>query len=153
MSETVTANERYINGSDILLLIGGKAVGHCVTHTVTYNTETKERAVKPPLSVTATGASLYKKKGVTGLSISISFDGLQTYNEAECGADALRKAWSEAEPVEVVCQRRGADSKPYLKGKFVITSFEEGLPANEDVTYKGQLELADIPEIADLATA
>ena len=37
----------YVNGSDILLSVGGKAVGHCTTHTITFNSETKDRAVKP----------------------------------------------------------------------------------------------------------
>lgn len=37
----------YINGSDILLKVDGKAVGHCSTHTLTFNSETKDRAVKP----------------------------------------------------------------------------------------------------------
>ena len=37
----------YINGSDILLSVGGKAIGHCTTHTITFNSETKDRAVKP----------------------------------------------------------------------------------------------------------
>ena len=26
----------YVNGSDILLSVGGKAVGHCTTHTITF---------------------------------------------------------------------------------------------------------------------
>ena len=37
----------YINGSDILLSVGGKAIGHCASHTLTFNSETKDRAVKP----------------------------------------------------------------------------------------------------------
>ena len=32
----------YINGSDLLLKVGEGAVGHCTTHTTTYNSETKE---------------------------------------------------------------------------------------------------------------
>lgn len=40
----------YINGSDLLLKVGGKAVGHCTSHTLTFNSETKDRAVKPVAS-------------------------------------------------------------------------------------------------------
>ena len=43
------AKQGYVNGSDLLMSIGGKACGHCTSHTATYNSETKDRAVKPPL--------------------------------------------------------------------------------------------------------
>ena len=42
-----TTKTGYCNGSDMLLYVGGKAVGSCTTHTTTFNSETKERAVKP----------------------------------------------------------------------------------------------------------
>ena len=56
----------YVNGSDLLLFIGGKAVGHCTSHTMTFNSETKERAVKPVAKKGIT-SGLWKGKGVTGL--------------------------------------------------------------------------------------
>ena len=37
----------YLNGNDLLLYVGGKAVGHCVSYSVDYKSETKNRAVKP----------------------------------------------------------------------------------------------------------
>ena len=40
----------YCNGSDMLLYAGGKAVGHCTTHTTTLSSDTKDRAVKPVAS-------------------------------------------------------------------------------------------------------
>ena len=70
----------YVNGSDLLLQIGEKAVGHCSTHTLTFNSETKERAVKPVASLPKS-AGLWKEKGVTSLSISISAEGLRFYDE------------------------------------------------------------------------
>ena len=42
-----TTKTGYCNGSDMLLFVGGKAVGHCTSHTTTINSETKDRAVKP----------------------------------------------------------------------------------------------------------
>ncbi len=45
-----TTKTGYCNGSDMLLYVGGKAVGHCTTHTSTFNSETKDRAVKPVAS-------------------------------------------------------------------------------------------------------
>ena len=49
--EVVVAEGGYVNGSDMLLYINGKAIGHCSSHTTTFNAETKERAVKPVASL------------------------------------------------------------------------------------------------------
>ena len=58
----------YCNGSDMLLYLGEKAMGHCTTHTTTLNSETKDRAVKP-IASKAKSSGLWKEKGVTGLLI------------------------------------------------------------------------------------
>ena len=76
----------------MLLYVDGKAIGSCTSHTTTFNSETKERAVKPVASATAT-AGLWKKKGVVGLSYSISAEGLVFYNETEYGFKELFAAW------------------------------------------------------------
>ena len=47
------AKQGYVNGSDLLMTIGEKACGHCTSHTTTYTSETKDRAVKPLASKTA----------------------------------------------------------------------------------------------------
>ena len=82
----------YINGSDILLKVGEKAIGHCTTHTLTFNSETKDRNVKPAASQ-GYSAGLWKGKGVTGLSISLSAEGLRYYGEAENGFTELSALW------------------------------------------------------------
>ena len=56
----------YVNGSDILLSVGGKAVGHCTTHTITFNSETKDRAVKPAANQSYS-AGLWKGKAFQSL--------------------------------------------------------------------------------------
>lgn len=76
---TPSVKSGYCNGSDILLMIGGKAIGHCSTHTTTYNSETKDRAVKP-VATAPLSAGLWKNKGVTGLSVSISAEGFVFYD-------------------------------------------------------------------------
>lgn len=81
---TTTVKSGYVNGSDMLLYIGEKAIGHCTSHTTTFDTETKDRAVKP-LASKKLSAGLWKSTGVTGLSITISFEGLAFYNESEFG--------------------------------------------------------------------
>lgn len=133
----------YINGSDLLLSIGGKAIGHCTSHKVTFNSETKDRAVKPAMTQ-GTTAGLWKEKGVTGLSISISAEGLRFYNETEGGFTEISTLWGAGTSVEVKAFPRGdgktATQTPYLVGNFVITSIEESAAAQDDSTYSVSLE-------------
>ena len=60
----------YLNGNDLLLFVGGKAVGHCGSYSVDYKSETKTRAVKPIASAPP-GSGKFKETTVTGQSISI----------------------------------------------------------------------------------
>ncbi|EJX10521.1 Phage major tail protein [gut metagenome] len=135
----------YINGSDLLIKVGGKALGHCTSHTLTFNSETKDRAVKP-VATAKKAAGLWKDKTVTGLSISISGEGLRFSAETEGGFDELSKLWGAGEPVQVTAYEREKDATPYLDGKFVITSLEETTPAGDDATYSISLENAGVPD-------
>lgn len=136
----------YINGSDLLLSVGGKAIGHCTSHTLTFNSETKERAVKPVASK-AKSAGLWKEKGVSALSISISAEGLRFDGETENGYTELAALWAKGESIDVKGFERGGDSTPYLQGKFVIASIEESSPAQDDATYSISLENDGQPTI------
>lgn len=142
----MATESKYVNGSDLLLMIGSKTVGHCTTHTLTFNSETKDRAVKP-VSTEAKTAGLWKNKGVTNMSISISAEGLRFYNETENGYEELSSLWGKGDSVDVQAFKRGGDTTPYLKGKFVISSIEEQSPAQDDVTYTINLENDGEPEI------
>ncbi len=42
-----TTKTGYVNGSDLLLFVGDKAIGQCTSHSATFDSETKERAGKP----------------------------------------------------------------------------------------------------------
>lgn len=83
------AKQGYVNGSDLLMSIGGKACGHCTSHTTTYNSETKDRAVKPASAESAANAGLFKEKTVTGLSVQVKCEGLRFYGEEENGMKEL----------------------------------------------------------------
>ena len=146
MSQTTKTG--YCNGSDLLVYVGGKAVGHCTTHTTTMTSETKDRAVKP-VATKSISAGLWKSKGVTGLSISISSEGLVFYGESETGYKALVAAWKAGKSVEVKCMERENSEKPYIKGKFVITSLDRTDPANDDSTYSVSLENDGEPDTID----
>lgn len=130
----------YVNGSDLLLMVGEKCIGHCTSHKTTYNTETKEHSVKPLQSAAATKA-LFKGKTVTGMSVSISFEGLAYDGETENGLEELRSLWIAGVPVTVKAfDRTSGSTSPYLSGSFVISSLEENAPAQDDTTYSGSLE-------------
>lgn len=143
-----TTKKGYCNGSDMLVYVGGKAVGHCTTHTTTLNSETKDRAVKPEASK-GISAGLWKGKGVTGLSISISAEGLVFYGESETGYRALYAAWKAGQSIEVKCMERENSTQPYLKGQFVIASLERTDPAQDDSTYSVNLENDGEPDTLD----
>lgn len=134
-----TTKTGYCNGSDMLLYVGGKPVGHCTTHTTTINSETKDRAVKPVASKGIT-AGLWKNKGVVGLSVSISAEGLVFYQETESGYKSCLAHVGKGQSVEVKCMERENSDKPYLSGKFVIASLERTDAAQDDSTYAISLE-------------
>jgi len=137
----------YVNGSDMLLYVEGHAVGHCTSHTATFNSETKDRAVKP-VATAAIASGLWKGKGVVGLSVSVSADGLRFYNETECGFKTLLTLWKAGKPVTLKCvEREGED--PYMEGGFVISSLEETSPAQDDASYKVSLENDGEPTVLD----
>lgn len=136
---STTTKSGYCNGSDMLVYIGGKAVGHCTTHTTTISSETKDRAVKP-LASKGISAGLWKNKGVVGLSVSITAEGLVFYQETENGYKSCLTKIAAGQSVEVKCMERGSTDTPYLTGKFVITSLERTDPANDDATYSINLE-------------
>ena len=138
----------YCNGSDMLLYVGGKAVGHCTTHTTTMSSETKDRAVKPVASA-GISAGLWKGKGVTGLGISIKADGLVFYEESESGYKTLFSAWKAGKSIDVKCMERENSEKPYLAGKFVISSLERTDPAQDDSSYSVSLDNDGEPEKLD----
>lgn len=143
-----TTKSGYCNGSDVLLYVGGKAIGSCTTHTTTFNSETKERAVKPA-ATKGLSSGLWKNKGVVGLSYSISAEGLVFYDETECGFKDLFAMWKAGKSVEVKCMEREESAQPYLAGKCVITSLEETAPAQDDTTYSISLENDGEPTTLD----
>lgn len=145
----------YINGSDLVLFVGGKAIGHCTSHTLTFNSDTKDHTVKP-ISSLGSQSALWKGKGVTGLSISISAEGLRFYDETENGFEECAAQWGAGASVEVKAYQRGENgvvasgtgaSEPYVKGMFIISSIEETSPAQDDATYSISLENDGEPDI------
>ncbi len=143
-----TTKTGYVNGSDLLLYVNDKAIGHCTTHTSTFNSETKDVAVKPVASKPVS-SGLWKGKVVTGLSISIATEGLRFYNEAETGFKGLFKEWIKGKSVKLKCLEREKSTEPYLVGQFVISSLEEVAGAQDNATYSANFENDGEPETLD----
>ncbi len=127
--------KEYVNGSDLLVSVAGKAVGHCTSHTATFSTETKDVSVKPLASEAPSSGALYKSKRVTGLSIQVKADGLQFYKETESGFKQVLGPWSKGQSVVLNLFERSQDEKPYVTGNFIISSIEQTAGAGEDATY------------------
>lgn len=138
----------YCNGSNMLLYLGEDAFGHCTTHTATMNSETKDRAVKPLASKAKTNG-MWKEKGVTGLSIAISAEGLIYDGETEASYGKMVAAWKSGQPVKIKCMQRGDSQKPYLAGSFIISSLERTDPAQDDSTYTINLDNNGEPDTLD----
>lgn len=138
----------YCNGSNMLLYLGEDAFGHCTTHTATMNSETKDRAVKPAASKAKTNG-MWKEKGVTGLSIAISAEGLIYDGETEASYGKMIAAWKSGQPVKIKCMQRGESKKPYLAGSFIISSLERTDPAQDDSTYTINLDNNGEPDTLD----
>jgi len=129
-----------MHGSNLLMFVGGKAIGHCSTCEITHNTESKERAVKPPAKQAGGNTGKWTEKSGTKLSESLSAEGCCFYDETECGYNELLALWQKAAPVEVKYTHRGADSARDRGGKFVITNLAQTRPADDDASYKVSLE-------------
>jgi predicted secreted protein len=132
----------------MLLYLGEDAFGHCTTHTATMNSETKDRAVKPLASKAKTNG-MWKEKGVTGLSIAISAEGLIYDGETEASYGKMMAAWKSGQPVKIKCMQRGDSQKPYLAGNFIISSLERTDPAQDDSTYTINLDNNGEPDTLD----
>jgi len=136
-----------VNGSDLLVFVvegtgqaqTRKAIGHCTTHTATFNTETKDVAVKPDASVAQSASALYKSKRVTGLSVQVKCSGLVFYADEENGFKPMLGKWAAGAPVQLeLMERKTGDSdtpSAYCSGAFIISSLENSAPAGEDATY------------------
>ena len=136
----------YVNGTDFLLEVAGAAPGHCTSHKLTYNSETKNFTVKPPVTVGPQDGK-WQDSVVTGLSFQGSAEGYIYEGETEQTIAALRKAWVNALPVSVKGFKRGNTAKPYLAGKVIITSLEENHPANDKSTYTINFQNSGKPDV------
>lgn len=136
------ANTGPISGSDLLIFVDGKAVGHSTSCTIDITNETKDMAFKPAASVTTPTTGKWKEKRVSGTSVSIKADGLVFYEETEFGYRFATSKVLLDQTVEVKAKFRTATAGGVgmLSGNFIITSLNISASHGEDITYSISLE-------------
>lgn len=138
----------YINGSDLLVMVGDYCVGHCTSHEVSYTNETTTRNVKPVVTKSASSGT-WVNKGIKSKSISVSLEGLQFYEETEHGKAYFLSVFAANNSAYLKIFERGKESSPYVAGDFVLTEYKESAPANDDATYSATFENDGEPEVLE----
>lgn len=130
-----------LDGTNLILSVGGNALGFSTGCKVSTSVETGERLTKESAS------GKWKEKFVKSFSESVSADGcvlvdgtttMPTY-------DQLKDLMLAGEPIEVHYSLRDGDSRTGkteggYKGNFIITSLELDGQAGDDAKYSISLE-------------
>lgn len=133
--------EKILDGTDLILSVGGGALAFSTGCKITTSTETGERVTKEA----TTGK--WKQKYVKSYSESISADGL-TCLDPDSGAptyDQLKEMQLAGTPVDVTYNVRATGTRTGkttggYKGKFLITSLDLDGQAGDDAKYSVQLD-------------
>lgn len=133
--------EHILDGTDLILSVGGGALAFSTGCKITTQTETGERVTKEAAS------GKWKEKYVKSYSESISADGVVCVDAAEDAPtyDTLKDMQISGTPVDVAYNVREAGKRTGktaggYKGKFIITSLDLDGQAGDDAKYSIQLE-------------
>ena len=148
--------EGYIHGSNMIVFVGNKALGHCSSCEIQDQSETKSRAIKvlpdyggqveqDPDLKTGDGEDtskdgLWEEKSVSKRTVSINADCFVCENETGSTYDELVALMDAGEPVKVKYAHAGEQDSKYRVGKFIITSLQRTDPADDDSSYTISLE-------------
>ena len=130
-----------LDGTDLILSIGGKALGYSTGCKISTTTETGERVTKEA------SAGKWKEKYVKSFSESISADGCVLIDgDTETPTyDQLKDLQTAGSPIDAHYNIREAGSREGktaggYSGKYIITSLELDAQAGDDSKYSIQLE-------------
>ena len=130
-----------LDGTNLILSVGGKALGFSTGCKVSTSTETGERVTKEAAS------GKWKEKYVKSFSESISADGcVLTDGDTDTPTyDQLKDMMLTGEPVDGAYNLRDGDKRTGkaaggYKGKYIITSLELDAQAGDDAKYSVNLE-------------
>ena len=122
----------YINTAETNETPQWKAQALATSHTITYNSETRERLTKD-----SPGGN--PEKRITSVKVTIKADALRTFGDAD--KKLLLKTMKEKKNILLKYGLAAAVEQTgdeYEEGEFVIESLEETSQAGEDVTYSAQ---------------
>ena len=135
----MATKEGVMDGRDLMLYIDTAESGDTPTwqaqalatsHTITYNTETKERLTKD-----SPGGN--PEKRVPAVNVTIKADALRSFGDKDKKLLlATMKAKKNIKLKYGLANEEAGDE--YEEGEFVIDSLEETSQAGDDVTYSAQ---------------
>jgi predicted secreted protein len=136
-----TANDGVLEGIDLILSVGGKALGYSTGCKVSTSTETGERITKEATS------GKWKEKYVKSFSETITADGvvLKEADSSRPTYEELKAMQLKGEAIEAQyavregASREGSKTGGY-SGKYIITSLELDGQAGDDAKYSVTLE-------------
>lgn len=133
--------ESVLDGTDLILSVGGNALGYSTGCKITTSVETGERVTKEAAS------GKWKEKYVKSFSEQISADGcvLRSVSDGMPTYDELKALMLAGEPIEASYSLRDGDGRKGktaggYKGKYIITSLELDGQAGDDAKYSVKLD-------------
>lgn len=133
----MATNYKVLDGTDLLLSVGGKALAYSTSCKISTSTETGERITKE------TATARWKEAYVKSFSETITADGLVLTN-----SDAEKPTYKElkvlqlaGEPVIAAYYQRSSDGGSIgYSGKYIITKLDIDGTAGEDAKYSIELQ-------------
>ena len=141
MDNTNETNHSVLDGTDLILSVGTKALGFSTGCKVSTSVETGERGTKEASS------GKWKEKYVKSFSEEISAEGMVlTDGDTDTPTyDELKDMQLKGEPIEAAYAIRDGDKRTGktdggYKGRYIITSLELDGQAGDDSKYSVKLE-------------
>lgn len=122
----------YRDGTDLILSVGGHALGHSTECKISYKAETGTRKTKEA------AAGKWDEKYVKSLGCTVTASGFVHEDDSDNSIDTLRTAFKNATPVTASWAYRGGAGVD--SGQFIITQLEHEGKAGDDETYSITLE-------------
>ena len=133
----MATNYKVLDGTDLLLSVGGKALGYSTSCKISTSTETGERITKEA------AMARWKEAYVKSFSETITADGLVLTN-----SDAEKPTYKELKAIQLAgepviaayYQRSSEGGSIAYNGNYIITKLDIDATAGEDAKYSIELQ-------------
>ena len=133
----MATNYKVLDGTDLLLSVGGKALGYSTSCKISTSTETGERVTKEAAT------ARWKQAYVKSFSETITADGLVLTN-----SDAEKPTYKELKALQLAgepiiaayYQRTSEGGSIAYNGKYIIPKLDIDATAGEDAKYSIELQ-------------